>query len=70
MTPEQAVVAAILICMAGAVRDPLASRVADRRRAGLRSLTATVTAVLIGSAVAHVLLSRPLGQPAAFLVIP
>ena len=54
MTPEQAVFASILICIAGAVLTLLTAR--DRTLAGWLAFLATAaTAALIFSAVAHVL---------------
>ncbi|HVO20869.1 MAG TPA: proton-conducting transporter membrane subunit [Anaeromyxobacter sp.] len=69
MTPELAVVAAILICEAGAVLTALVSR--WQAVAGwVTFVLATVTALLVGWAVVHVLVQGPSPEPVAFLVVP
>jgi formate hydrogenlyase subunit 3/multisubunit Na+/H+ antiporter MnhD subunit len=69
MTPELAVVVAILLCAAGAVLTAAVSRW-QPVAGGLALLTALVSAALVGSAVVHVLLHGPSAEPASFLVIP
>ncbi|MBZ5574604.1 MAG: hypothetical protein LAO09_22340 [Acidobacteriia bacterium] len=69
MTPEQAVLASILICVGGALLTLLVSR--SKTIAGwLSFLTTAFTAVLILSAVARVLTEGPSPHPAAFWVAP
>jgi hydrogenase-4 component B len=69
LTPEQAVVASILTCVAGAVLTLLAAR--HKTLAGwVAFLVTTGTAVLIFSAVAKVLITGPSLHPAAFWVMP
>jgi hydrogenase-4 component B len=69
MTPEQAVVASILICAAGAAVTAVVSR--WQLAAGLAALlAAAVSALLVGSAVTTVLLHGPSAEPVAFLVVP
>ena len=66
LTPEQSIIAAILICVAGAVLTLLVSR--SKTVAGWVAFLATAaTAVLIFSAVARVLANGPSAHPAAFL---
>ena len=68
MTPEQSVIAAILICIVGAVLTLLVSR--NKTLAGwLAFAVTTITALVIFSAVAHVLASGS-GRQAEFPVIP
>ena len=65
MTPEQAVLASILICVAGAIATLLVSRY--RTVAGwLSFLVTATTAVLILSAVANVLIAGPSQHPTMF----
>ncbi len=65
MTPEQAVFVSILVCIAGAVVTLLVSR--QRTLAGwLAFLTTAVTAVLIFSAVATVLVAGPSAHAGTF----
>ena len=65
MSPEQAVVVSILICLAGAVLTLLVSR--SKTIAGWLAFFITAsTAVLIFSAVAKVLITGPSPHPAAF----
>jgi formate hydrogenlyase subunit 3/multisubunit Na+/H+ antiporter MnhD subunit len=69
MTPEQAVVAAIVTCLAGALLTLLVSR--NKSIAGWLAFLVTVTtAVLILSAVMKVLVTGPSTHPAAFWAIP
>lgn len=69
MTPELAVVTAILLCAAGAVLTAAIAR--WPLPAGLLALLTTAsTAGLVGWAVIHVLTQGPSPEPAAFLVIP
>jgi formate hydrogenlyase subunit 3/multisubunit Na+/H+ antiporter MnhD subunit len=69
MTPEQSVVASILLCLAGAVLTLLASR--NKTVAGWLAFAVTAaTAVLIFSAVAKVLAAGPSAHPAAFWAMP
>jgi len=69
MTPELAVVAAILICEAGAVLTAVISR--WQAAAGWTTfVAATSTALLVGWAVVHVLIAGPSPEPVAFLVVP
>jgi formate hydrogenlyase subunit 3/multisubunit Na+/H+ antiporter MnhD subunit len=69
MTPEQAVVVSILLCMAGAVLTLLASR--SKTVAGwLAFLVTAATAGLIFSAVSKVLMYGPSPHPAAFWAMP
>jgi len=69
MTPEQAVFASILLCVAGAVLTLLVSR--SKTAAGwLTFLVTGATSILIFSAVAGVLTQGPSAQPAAFWVMP
>ena len=69
MTPEQAVLASILICMAGAVLTLLVSR--NKTVAGWLCFVVTAsTAVLILSAVVKVLRTGPSPHPAAFWAMP
>ncbi|MBZ5704316.1 MAG: peroxiredoxin family protein [Acidobacteriia bacterium] len=69
MSPEQAVVVSILICLAGAVLTLLVSR--SKTVAGwLAFLITAATAALIFSAVAKVLMDGPSPHPAAFWVMP
>jgi hydrogenase-4 component B len=68
LTPEHAVVAAILICLGGAVLTLLTSR--NRMVAGwVAFAVVAVTAVLIFSAVGRVLVAGP-GHPATFWEMP
>ena len=68
LTPEQSVVAAILLCLAGAVLTLLVSR--SKTAAGWLAFAITVgSAVLILSAVVSVLTTGP-GHPAQFLTMP
>ena len=68
MTPEQSVIAAIVICIVGAVVTLLAAR--DKTVAGWLAFIFTVaTAVVIISTVAHVLISGP-GHQQEFPIIP
>jgi formate hydrogenlyase subunit 3/multisubunit Na+/H+ antiporter MnhD subunit len=69
MTPEQAVVASILICAAGALLTALVSRW-QLVAGGLALVASAITAALVGTAVASVLLRGPSAEPAAFLVVP
>ena len=65
MTPEQAVLASILICAAGAIATLLVSRY--RTVAGwLSFLVTAATAVLILSAVSNVLIAGPSQHPTTF----
>ncbi|MBM3892293.1 MAG: peroxiredoxin family protein, partial [Verrucomicrobia bacterium] len=67
MTPEQAVVASILLCIAGAVATLLASR--NKTVAGwLAFIVTAATAVLIFSAVAKVLTAGPSAHPGALRI--
>ena len=69
MTPEQAVLASILICVGGAFLTLLVSR--SKTIAGwLSFLTTSFTAVLILSAVARVLTEGPSPHPATFWAAP
>ncbi|MFZ2643335.1 MAG: proton-conducting transporter membrane subunit [Verrucomicrobiia bacterium] len=69
MTPEKAVVASILLCMAGAALTLLVSR--NKTVAGwLAFIVTAATAGLIFSAVAHVLTAGPSPHPAAFWAMP
>src|ERR1035437_10979647 len=69
MTPEQAVAAAILLCIVGAVLTLLVSR--NKTIAGwLAFLVTAATAALIFSAVAKVLAAGPSPQPASFWAVP
>ena len=69
MSPEQAVVVSILICLAGAVLTLLVSR--SKTIAGWLAFFITAsTAVLIFSAVAKVLITGPSPHPAAFWAMP
>jgi formate hydrogenlyase subunit 3/multisubunit Na+/H+ antiporter MnhD subunit len=69
MTPEQAVAAAILLCIAGAVLTLLGSR--NKTIAGwLAFLVTAATAALIFWAVAKVLAAGPSPQPASFWAVP
>jgi len=69
LTPEQAVIAAILACVVGAVLTLLVSR--HRAAAGwLGFLVTTATAVLIFSAAARVLIAGPSLHPSAFWAMP
>ncbi len=69
MTPEQTVVAAILCCMAGALVTLLTAR--NRIATGWICFAFTcVSAVLIFSAVAQVLIAGPSAHAAAFWAIP
>lgn len=69
LTPEQAVVVAILACVAGALLTLLVSR--NKTVAGwLAFLVTTGTAVLIVSAAARVLVDGPSPHPAAFWALP
>ncbi len=69
MSPEQDVMAAVLIALAGAVLTLVFSR--NRTLAGwLAFLAVAVTAGLIGHAVAHVLTVGPSARPAAFWAMP
>ena len=68
MTPEQSVIAAIVVCIAGAVLTLLASR--NKTAAGWLAFVFTLAAaVVMVSTVAHVLIVGP-GQPAEFPIIP
>lgn len=68
LTPEQAVVSAILICLVGAVLTLLVSR--NKTAAGWLAFAVTAgTGGLVLWAVAHVLSSGP-AQPAQFLQMP
>jgi len=68
MTPEQSVIVAIVICIVGAVLTLLASR--NKTAAGWLALVfTTAAAVVIVSAVAHVLVSGP-GHQQEFPLIP
>lgn len=68
MTPEQAVVASILICIVGAVLTLLVSR--NKTVAGwLSFFITTLTGVLILSAVYQVIVSGP-GHPSEFFKLP
>jgi formate hydrogenlyase subunit 3/multisubunit Na+/H+ antiporter MnhD subunit len=68
MTPEQSVILAILLCIAGAVLTLLVSR--NKTAAGwLAFLFTLATAVVIISTVAHVLISGP-GRQHEFPIIP
>ncbi len=68
LTPEQAVVASIFICLIGAVLTLLVSR--NKTVAGWLAFVVTAaTAALIFAAVAHVFTSGP-GHPAQFLTMP
>jgi formate hydrogenlyase subunit 3/multisubunit Na+/H+ antiporter MnhD subunit len=69
MTPEQAVVASILICAAGAVLTALLARW-QLVAGGLALLASAVTAALVGTAVGTVLLRGPSAEPSALLVVP
>ena len=69
MTPEQAIAAAILLCIVGAVLTLLVSR--NKTIAGwLAFLVTAATAALIFSAVAKVLAAGPSPQPASFWAVP
>jgi formate hydrogenlyase subunit 3/multisubunit Na+/H+ antiporter MnhD subunit len=69
MTPEQAVVASIVICIAGAGLTLLVAR--HKTLAGwLAFLVTAATAGLIFSAVGRVLLAGPSPQSAAFFALP
>lgn len=69
MSPEQAVVVSILICLAGAVLALLVSR--SKTAAGwLAFLITATTSALILSAVAKVLMDGPSPHPAAFWAMP
>jgi formate hydrogenlyase subunit 3/multisubunit Na+/H+ antiporter MnhD subunit len=69
MTPEQAVLTSILICIAGAVLTLLVSR--NKTVAGWLSFVVTASsAVLILLAVVKVLTTGPSPHPAAFWVMP
>ena len=69
LTPEQAVLASILACMAGAVLALLAAR--NKVLAGwLTFLLTTGTAVLILSAVFEVLAHGPSAHSATFWAMP
>jgi len=69
LTPEQAVVASILLCVAGAVLTLLVSR--NKTAAGwLAFIVTAATAGLIFTAVAHVLTAGPSSHPAAFWAMP
>ena len=69
MTPEQAVVASILICLAGSVLTLLVAR--SKTLAGwLAFLITATTAVLIFSAVGRVLATGPSPHSATFWAIP
>ncbi len=69
LTPEQAVVAAIVTCVVGAVLTLLVARY--KTLAGwLTFLVTAATAVLIFSAVARVLSSGPSPEPARFWAMP
>ena len=69
MTPEQAVVASILLCLAGAGLTLLAAR--NRTLAGwIAFLVTAATAGLILFAVVRVLTAGPSPQPAAFWSLP
>ena len=68
MTPEQSVIAAIVICIVGAVVTLLAAR--DKTVAGWLAFIFTLaTAVVVVSTVAHVLISGP-GRQQEFPIIP
>jgi hydrogenase-4 component B len=67
MTPEQAVVASILICAAGALLTAVVSRW-QLAAGALALLTGASTATLVGWAVVHVLLHGPSPEPASFAV--
>jgi formate hydrogenlyase subunit 3/multisubunit Na+/H+ antiporter MnhD subunit len=69
MSPEQSVVASILLCLAGAVLTLLVSR--NKTVAGWLAFAVTAaTAVVIFSAVARVLAAGPSAHPAAFWAMP
>lgn len=69
LSPEQAVLASILACVAGAILTLLVSR--SKAIAGwLAFLVTTGTAVLIFSAAAKVLIAGPSAHPAAFWAMP
>ena len=69
LTPEQAVLASILTCMAGAVLILVVSR--NKLLAGwLAFAVTTATAVLILSAMWRVLVVGPSAHPAAFWAMP
>jgi hypothetical protein len=69
MTPEQAVLASILLCIAGAALTLLVSR--NKTVAGWLCFVVTAgTAVLILSAVARVLTTGPSPHAAAFWAMP
>ncbi len=69
MTPEQAVVVSIFLCVAGAVLTLLVSR--NKTAAGWLAFAVTAaTAVLIFSAVAQVLTAGPSALPAEFWKLP
>ena len=69
MTPEQAVIASILICIAGAVLTLLVAR--HRTLAGWLAFVITAaTAGLIFSAVGRVLMTGPSPESAAFFAVP
>lgn len=69
MSPEQYVLAAILVCLGGAVLSLLFSR--HKTLAGwFAFLVATVSGVLVFSAVVDILLAGPSPGPTAFLSMP
>ena len=69
MTPEQLVLASILLCMAGAALTLAVSR--NRIVAGwVAFAVTTATAVLVLSAVARVLVAGPSQHPAALWAVP
>ena len=69
MTPEQLVVAAILVCLAGAILTLLVSR--SKAVAGwLSFLVTAAAAALIFTAAARVLTAGPSPHPAAFWAMP
>ena len=69
LTPEQAVIASILVCIAGAVLTLLAAR--QKVLAGWIALLVTATtAALILTAVGKVLMSGPSAESATFFAMP
>ncbi len=69
MTPEQAVVAAIITCLAGALLTLIVSR--NKAAAGWMAFVVTaITAVFILSGVMKVLVAGPSAHPAAFWAMP
>jgi len=65
MTPEQAILVSILICVAGAILTALVAR-RQALAGGIALAAAVCTAILVGMAAARVLAVGPSVEPAAF----